>query len=188
MSKQAEKANCYVRRTKIINKLSCVNISSKDPKVLAEFYRTIGVPVYVNNNCYDGWNLGNPNDSGTACVWDENNCGKVNGVLSHWFLMLAIYRKLMKILKAKASKLSHQEQPFGTETARSSSQNNDNVLETAWNVCRIPIVKCILCWATDYGFTVLVRWIPITDLRVHNQAPPIIIPNVTRLITLVSIP
>lgn len=63
----------------MINKLSCVNISSKDPKALAEFYRTIGVPVYVDNDCYDGWNLGNPENSGTVCVWDENNWGKANG-------------------------------------------------------------------------------------------------------------
>ena len=60
----------------MIKKLSCVNISSKDPKGLAEFYKTIGVPVYVQNEDYDGWNLGNPENQSSICVWDENNWGK----------------------------------------------------------------------------------------------------------------
>ncbi|MDI9470257.1 MAG: VOC family protein [Bacillota bacterium] len=60
----------------MIKKLLCVNISSKDPKALAEFYRTIGAPVFVNNDCYDGWNLGNPENAGSVCVWDENRWGK----------------------------------------------------------------------------------------------------------------
>ncbi len=52
----------------MIKKLSCVNISSKDPKALAKFYLNIGVPVYVNDDDYDGWNLGNPENSGSVCV------------------------------------------------------------------------------------------------------------------------
>ena len=60
----------------MIKKLSCVNITSKDPKGLAEFYRTIGVPVFVKGCDYDGWNLGNPENEGSVCVWDENVWGK----------------------------------------------------------------------------------------------------------------
>lgn len=60
----------------MIKKLSCVNITSKDPKALAEFYKAIGAPVYVQNEDYDGWNLGNPENSSSICVWDENKWGK----------------------------------------------------------------------------------------------------------------
>lgn len=57
-------------------KLSCVNITSKDPKALADFYRTIEFPVFIENDDYDGWNLGNPENQGSICVWNENNWGK----------------------------------------------------------------------------------------------------------------
>lgn len=60
----------------MITKLSCVNITSKDPKGLADFYKTIGIPVFVQNDDYDGWNLGNPENNGSVCVWDENMWGK----------------------------------------------------------------------------------------------------------------
>lgn len=60
----------------MITKLSCVNITSKDPKGLADFYKTIGIPVFAQNDDYDGWNLGNPENSGSVCIWDENIWGK----------------------------------------------------------------------------------------------------------------
>lgn len=63
----------------MIKKLSCVNITSKDPKGLAEFYQTIGIPVFVQGCDYDGWFLGNPENEGSICVWDENVWGKANG-------------------------------------------------------------------------------------------------------------
>ena len=60
----------------MIKRLACVNLSSKDPKGLAEFYRTIGVPVFVQDENYDGWHLGNPGSETSICVWDENAWGK----------------------------------------------------------------------------------------------------------------
>lgn len=60
----------------MITKLACVNISSKDPKKLADFYKMIGFPVFVSDNNYDGWSLGNPENNGSVCVWDENTWGK----------------------------------------------------------------------------------------------------------------
>lgn len=60
----------------MIKKLSCVNISSKNPKALAEFYQKIGVPVYVEGDDFDGWHLGNPENGGSVCVWNEHNWGK----------------------------------------------------------------------------------------------------------------
>lgn len=48
------------------------------PKALAEFYQTIGVPVYVQGEDYHGWNLGNPENGGSVCVWDENQWGKAS--------------------------------------------------------------------------------------------------------------
>lgn len=62
----------------MIKKLACVNVTSKDPKRLAEFYKAIGVPVFIQDDDYDGWNLGNPENSGSVCVWDEK-WGKANG-------------------------------------------------------------------------------------------------------------
>ena len=57
-------------------KFKCVNITSKNPKELADFYRKIGFPVYVDDNDYDGWFLGRPHDDGGVCVWDENRWGR----------------------------------------------------------------------------------------------------------------
>lgn len=63
----------------MIKRLECVNITSKDPKRLAEFYRTIGAPVFVQDENYDGWHLGNQDDESYICVWDENTWGKSTG-------------------------------------------------------------------------------------------------------------
>ena len=60
----------------MITKLHCVNITSKDPEALADFYRAIGAPVFVKGSDYDGWNLGNPENGGSICVWNENTQGK----------------------------------------------------------------------------------------------------------------
>lgn len=60
----------------MIQNLQCVNISSKDPKALADFYRSIGAPVFVEDDCYDGWSLGDPEKGGTICCWDESRWGK----------------------------------------------------------------------------------------------------------------
>ncbi len=60
----------------MITKLLCVNISSKNPQRLAQFYQTIGVPVFVEDQNYDGCNLGNPANESSVCVWDENKWGK----------------------------------------------------------------------------------------------------------------
>lgn len=60
----------------MITKFECVNITSKNPKGLAEFYETIGVPVFVQDQNYDGWNLGNPACKAHICVWNENMWGK----------------------------------------------------------------------------------------------------------------
>lgn len=60
----------------MITKFKCTNISSKDPKALADFYKTIGAPVLIEDGNYDGWYIGDPKQGGTVCVWDENNWGK----------------------------------------------------------------------------------------------------------------
>lgn len=69
----------------MITKLACVNITSKNPKALAEFYQAIGIPVFVNGQDYDGWHLGNPENESSICVWDENTWGNLPGDLSPWF-------------------------------------------------------------------------------------------------------
>lgn len=54
----------------------CVNIRSKGPKALADVDRAIGAPVFVENDCYVGWSIGNPEKGGYVCCWDENVWGK----------------------------------------------------------------------------------------------------------------
>ena len=60
-------------------KIMCINISSKRPKKLAEFYELIGISVFVDNGCFDGYNFGNTKNEMTICVWDENKWGKQKG-------------------------------------------------------------------------------------------------------------
>lgn len=60
----------------MIKNFKCVNISSKDPKALADFYMSIGAPVYIEDGSYDGQFIGDPKQGGTVCVWDENSWGK----------------------------------------------------------------------------------------------------------------
>ena len=59
----------------MITKFECVNVNSKDPKALYDFYKEIGAPVLAENSCYDGWRLGNTEEA-YICVWDENRWGK----------------------------------------------------------------------------------------------------------------
>lgn len=53
----------------MITKFECININSKDPKALYDFYEAIGTPVFAINGCYDGCRLGNETE-GYICVWD----------------------------------------------------------------------------------------------------------------------
>ncbi len=64
----------------MIVKYECTNISSKNPKELADFYRSIGAPVHVDNECYDGWQLGNPNEA-YICV---KQMGKIYSRFYHF--------------------------------------------------------------------------------------------------------
>lgn len=57
-------------------KFDCVNITSKNPKGLAEYYEAIGVPVFIQDQDYDGWHLGNPDGEPRICVWNENKWGR----------------------------------------------------------------------------------------------------------------
>lgn len=59
----------------MIIKYECTNISLKNPKALAEFYQKLGAPCQVNGENYDGFRIGNLNES-YICVWDENKWGK----------------------------------------------------------------------------------------------------------------
>lgn len=64
-----------MKDTRIKVRFCCINVGSKNPKRLAEFYKAIGVPVYVHDQNYDGWQLGNEYE-GYVCIWDENKWGK----------------------------------------------------------------------------------------------------------------
>lgn len=67
----------------MITKFECININSKDPKALYDFYEAIGAPVFSINGCYDGWRLSNETE-GYICVWDakwgESTAGFVTNV------------------------------------------------------------------------------------------------------------
>jgi len=60
----------------MIKRFKCVSITSKDPKGLAEFYRTIGAPVFVPDENYDGWHLGDQEGGSYIRVFDENRWGR----------------------------------------------------------------------------------------------------------------
>lgn len=63
----------------MIKRLNCINITSKNPQKLAEFYVAIGVSVFVHGDSFDGFNFGNAEKETTICVWDENRWGKQKG-------------------------------------------------------------------------------------------------------------
>ncbi|MEY8312041.1 VOC family protein [Oscillospiraceae bacterium 42-9] len=89
----------------MIRNFQCVNISSKDPKALAEFYRSIGAPVFVENDCYDGWNIGDPEKGGYVCCWDENVWGKSAAGFVTIVLNSDSVQKTYEELKAKGFEL-----------------------------------------------------------------------------------
>ncbi len=79
----------------------CVDISSKDPKALADFYRSIGASVFVENDYYDGWNIGGPEKGGYVCCWDENVWGKSTADFATIVLNTGDAQKTYKELKSK---------------------------------------------------------------------------------------
>lgn len=60
-------------------KLECINISSDDPKRLADFYSKLGINVFVKNENYDGFNFGNAENEAKICVWDKARWGTQKG-------------------------------------------------------------------------------------------------------------
>lgn len=61
----------------MITNYLCVNISSKNPKVIVDFYHnTLGIPIIEFDENYDGVHLGFIKNTPTICVWDENKWGK----------------------------------------------------------------------------------------------------------------
>lgn len=72
----------------MIKKFHCVNISSKNPKVLVDFYhQVLNLPILEDDENYDGVALGFSKNAPTIMVWDENKWGqssegKVNFVFS----------------------------------------------------------------------------------------------------------
>ena len=61
-------------------RVSGINLSSRAPKKLAEFYKKIDVDIFVDGENYDGWNLGEKEnqDRINIWIWDENKWGKSN--------------------------------------------------------------------------------------------------------------
>ena len=55
-------------------RVSGINLSSKNPKRLAEFYLKMGLAIYVDGDNFDGWNLGQKEDENriNIWIWDEN--------------------------------------------------------------------------------------------------------------------
>ena len=61
----------------MIIKFSGMNISSKDPKRLALFYRDVlGIKMLESDENYDGVTFGNNNNEPVFWIWDENKWGK----------------------------------------------------------------------------------------------------------------
>ena len=83
----------------MITKFECVNINSKDPQALYDFYEAIGAPVFAINGCYDGWRLGNETE-GYICIWDSKWGKSTAGFVTNVFKLM-IYRKLMRNCRQK---------------------------------------------------------------------------------------
>ena len=63
----------------MITKFRGMNISSKDPKQLALFYRdTLGMKILEDNPNYDGVTFGNAENEPVFWIWDENKWGAAN--------------------------------------------------------------------------------------------------------------
>ena len=61
----------------MIKNFKGMNITSKNPKRLVEFYRDIlGIPVIEDDPNYDGVFLGYIKDAPLIRIWDENKWGK----------------------------------------------------------------------------------------------------------------
>ena len=63
----------------MITKFRGMNISSKDPKKLALFYRDVlGIKMLESDDNYDGVIFGNAEGEPVFWIWDENKWGKAN--------------------------------------------------------------------------------------------------------------
>ena len=63
----------------MITKFRGMNISSKDPKRLALFYRdTLGIRMLEDDPAYDGVAFGNAENEPVFWIWDENKWGVSN--------------------------------------------------------------------------------------------------------------
>jgi len=63
----------------MITKFRGMNISSKNPKRLALFYRDmLGLTMLESDPGYDGVTFGNDSDGPVFWIWDENKWGKSN--------------------------------------------------------------------------------------------------------------
>lgn len=63
----------------MVTKFRGMNISSKDPKRLALFYRDIlGLAMLEDDANYDGVTFGNDKDEPVFWIWDETKWGKSN--------------------------------------------------------------------------------------------------------------
>ena len=63
----------------MITRFSGINISSKNPKRLVEFYKDIlKIPVLEDDPNYDGVTFGFIKDAPVFWIWDENKWGKSN--------------------------------------------------------------------------------------------------------------
>ena len=64
----------------MITRFKGMNISSKYPKRLAEFYRDVlGMKMLESSADYDGVTFGNDENEPVFWIWDEGKWGKSNG-------------------------------------------------------------------------------------------------------------
>ncbi|MCL2518493.1 MAG: VOC family protein [Oscillospiraceae bacterium] len=90
----------------MITKFRGMNISSKDPKRLALFYRDVlGVKMLENDPNYDGVTFGNNENEPIFWIWDENNWGKANEGPVCFVFDCDDHNKTYEELKAKGVEL-----------------------------------------------------------------------------------
>lgn len=83
-----------------------MNISSKDPKRLALFYKDIlGIPMLEEDENFDGVTFGNKDDEPVFWIWNEDEWGKSNTGTVKLVFDHDDLNKLYKELKAKGVEL-----------------------------------------------------------------------------------
>jgi predicted enzyme related to lactoylglutathione lyase len=86
----------------MITKLLGQNISTKDPKMIAEFYQSIGAKVFRTfGESYDGSRIANTEEATCVYIWDSNKWGAASAGYVNLVFEVDSLQKTYEELKVK---------------------------------------------------------------------------------------